>query len=87
MALSAKALETLIYEGLTKTPLTLKGVVGAEVKQVPGPGGTMTSTAETTLGPVYMDKDLARVIAESIAFAVIQHILASAADSAGGRIT
>ena len=86
MAMDKTALESAIYTLLITTPLDSNGVTSATTKQFQQADGSVKIEVTPVRGPVYMDKNTARVLGKGIARAVIDHITSSAETSSGDTI-
>lgn len=84
--LSKKGLESAIFQELTTVPLDTQGVISSTIKSVPQPDGSTKTEVDIVTGPVYMDKQQARVISKGIAKAVVDHLTSSAETSSGDTI-
>ncbi len=86
MAMSKKGLQAAIMNVLTTKPLDSNGVTGSTIKQVTQPDGSVETEVVLTKGAIYMEKDLAKLISDAVAEAVVEHLTTSAEITAGHKI-
>lgn len=72
--ISARALEDMIFNKLRANPIARGVPVSVTPKEIPQPDGTTTTQMVTTVGDLYMDEGMARVIAKAVAESVYSHV-------------
>lgn len=72
--ISTQALEDMIFSKLRANPIARGVTIAVTPKEVPQPDGTTKLEMIPTVGDLYMDEGMARVIAKAVAESVYSHV-------------